>query len=280
MSSRDPRVGRSSSFSHTLERSGQAKEKFGVRKLADSKLADGDLNHNNRLSKVARTDRPGDRNKEYDPGSPVGGSSYNRESPLRRTQASHQNSQGQGPGDSKAKGYYSSKQQLEASGGGRGDTSDDDRLVLNPMFSPIASSEPTTSPAVKTGSRDFDQKGPQPPGDQMGQPLGRSYDWELPIRQKPAPSESFLSCVICKQTPQIGPLFGCGQGHIICNCCQEKGGVLLSCPTCKDQNISHRINVAESLLPNEVEEYTLAFTHYFSNFNHFKDGTATKIFIV
>jgi len=90
----------------------------------------------------------------------------------------------------------------------------------------------------------------------------QSLDRSCSERKKRGQSSSFLSCVLCKVTPLVGPLYGCGQGHVVCNSCQEKGGVLLSCPKCHDQDIGHRLNVAESLLKKEIEKNTLVECRY------------------
>jgi len=111
---------------------------------------------------------------------------------------------------------------------------DQDELVLNPIFSPSEATQ--VSPEFPRHCRSPSSKTKK--------------------------SSSFLLCVLCKATPLGGPLYGCAEGHIVCASCREKGGVLLSCPHCGDQNIGHRLSVAESLLIKENEKDTLVECRY------------------
>merc|ERR1711874_302690 len=106
-----------------------------------------------------------DMDKEYDPGSPVDGGTYMTESPLRRTASSLKKCSPvqttSSAIENPTKGYYSAKQSdtatatQEMARDNCSNTSDDDRLMLNPMFSPIASEppikEPSHSPSITSG---------------------------------------------------------------------------------------------------------------------------------
>jgi len=75
-------------------------------------------------------------------------------------------------------------------------------------------------------------------------------------------SNSFLTCVICCQTPPGPPLFGCDASHIVCTNCREMGGALLSCPRCGSTDLNNRQIVAEELLMTELDKNRLVFCPY------------------
>ena len=53
---------------------------------------------------------------------------------------------------------------------------------------------------------------------------------------------SALECPVCHQTPRQAPIFGCLNGHIICDTCRPK---VSSCPLCRTGTISCRQRFAE-----------------------------------
>jgi len=61
-----------------------------------------------------------------------------------------------------------------------------------------------------------------------------------------------VDCGCCHHVPKRAPLYGCVKGHFVCADCKEKGGILLSCPTCFDHDLSFRLKEQEDLLFTEV----------------------------
>jgi hypothetical protein len=55
-------------------------------------------------------------------------------------------------------------------------------------------------------------------------------------------------CTICQSVPKQSPLYGCDKGHYLCSWCRDKGGVLLSCPTCYNPEINCRLTALENRL--------------------------------
>ena len=69
-------------------------------------------------------------------------------------------------------------------------------------------------------------------------------------KEKNTPSEqhfdlSALECPVCCKVPRYPPIFGCTNGHILCDSCQSK---LQACPMCRDSAIKCRQRFAEQYL--------------------------------
>jgi len=60
--------------------------------------------------------------------------------------------------------------------------------------------------------------------------------------------ELMVLCGCCHNKPFSVPLFGCKQGHYVCNKCKKAGGILLSCPKCFDPELNVQLTDLENKL--------------------------------
>jgi hypothetical protein len=61
--------------------------------------------------------------------------------------------------------------------------------------------------------------------------------------------QDLLECPICFETPRLGPLHNCCNGHFVCESCWEK---ITECPVCRSKKEKFRNLFAEKILEDEI----------------------------
>ena len=61
-----------------------------------------------------------------------------------------------------------------------------------------------------------------------------------------------LECPVCFNLPRPGPIYGCRNGHHVCQKCQKS---IKNCPICRDPDVKCRQIILEKMLKGIGEHY-------------------------